>query len=129
MREALSKMSMRTVWIWLLGTVAVLVTGVFAYQLDIFHRDVEKVDTGKNVPLSIVVTAAATRDITRSLTVSGVLIARDEIMVGPQADGVRLEAYYVDVGDQVKAGDVLARLDRDTLATRLVQNVSQIAKA
>lgn len=113
-------------WRWLLGIAIFLAAGGYVYQFH-FIRDANSAQ--RNKPVSTVVAVAVEREIMRSLAVSGILVARDEIMVGPQIDGVRLEAYFVDVGNRVKAGDVLARLDRAMLETQLVQNASQLAKA
>ena len=78
---------------------------------------------------SITVARATRRQIAETLTTTGTLVARDEILVGPQIDGLRIEAYLVDIGDHVEKGQVLARLDRDMLETQAAQNLSQIARA
>ena len=80
-------------------------------------------------PPAITVAAATRREIAQTLVTTGTLVARDEILVGSQIDGLRLESYLVDVGDVVEKGQVLARLDRDMLDTELVQNDSQVARA
>lgn len=79
--------------------------------------------------ISISVASAARREIAGSISVSGTLVARDEIVVGARIEGLRLEEYLVDIGDKVEAGQVLARLDRAALDTQLERNVSEIAKA
>ncbi|WP_020179847.1 efflux RND transporter periplasmic adaptor subunit [Methylopila sp. M107] len=78
---------------------------------------------------TITVAAAVRREIAETLTTTGTLVARDEILVGAQIDGLRLESYLVDVGDRVEKGQPLARLDRDMLDTQALQNASQIARA
>lgn len=80
-------------------------------------------------PPSITVAVAGRREIAETLVTTGTLVARDEILVGAQIDGLRLEAYLVDVGDHVEKGEVLAQLDRDMIDTQLVQNASNIARA
>ncbi|MGA0532446.1 efflux RND transporter periplasmic adaptor subunit [Hansschlegelia sp. KR7-227] len=80
-------------------------------------------------PPAITVATATRREIAETLVTTGTLVARDEILVGSQIDGLRLEAYLVDVGDHVEQGQVLARLDRDMVETQLVQNDSNIARA
>ena len=44
--------------------------------------------------------------IAETLTATGTLVARDEILVGSQIEGLRLESYLVDVGDRVEKGQV-----------------------
>jgi HlyD family secretion protein len=80
-------------------------------------------------PPAITVAAATRREIAQSLATTGTLVARDEILVGAQIDGLRLESYLVEIGDRVEKGQTLARLDRDMLDTQALQNASQIARA
>jgi len=42
--------------------------------------------------------------------VSGILIARDETMVRPERQGLKVAEILADAGDTVTAGQVLARL-------------------
>ncbi|MDR4306233.1 efflux RND transporter periplasmic adaptor subunit [Chelatococcus sambhunathii] len=78
---------------------------------------------------TITVAQAIRREIAETLVTTGTLVARDEILVGAQIDGLRLEGYLVEVGDHVEKGQTLARLDRDMLETQALQNASQIARA
>lgn len=80
-------------------------------------------------PMTISVASAVRREIAQSIPVSGTLVARDEVLVGARVEGLRLEEYLVDIGDEVEAGQVLARLDRAALDTQLERNASEIAKA
>ncbi|RXF73802.1 biotin/lipoyl-binding protein, partial [Hansschlegelia zhihuaiae] len=80
-------------------------------------------------PPAITVAAAVRREIAQTLATTGTLVARDEILVGPQIDGLRLESYLVEIGDWVEKGQTLARLDRDMLETQALQNASQVARA
>lgn len=80
-------------------------------------------------PPSITVARAARREIVETLTTTGTLVARDEILVGAQIDGLRLESWLVEVGDHVEKGQTLARLDRDMLDMQALQNQSSVARA
>lgn len=75
-----------------------------------------------------VVTPRAER-LPERLLVTGSLLPREEIEVGPEIEGHRLEAVLVEVGDRVQKGQVLARLSRDVLDTQLAQNTANAAKA
>ncbi|MFD1332951.1 efflux RND transporter periplasmic adaptor subunit, partial [Methylopila musalis] len=79
--------------------------------------------------VAVTVATAARREIVQTLALTGTLAPRDEILVGAQIDGLRLEAYLVETGDRVAAGKTLARLDRDMLDVALAQNRSTVAKA
>lgn len=126
--------------IWLRGIVLVAVlaaAGGYAFRNEIGLKLGAK-DAGRAgistpppapKPPSITVVAAERREIAQTLVVTGTLVARDEILVGAQIDGLRLDEYLVDIGDTVERGQVLARLDRDMLDVQLAQNASSIAKA
>lgn len=64
-----------------------------------------------------------------TLLVTGSLLPREEIEVGPEVEGLRLEQILAEAGDRVEKGQVLARLSRDVLDTQLAQNTANAAKA
>ena len=53
---------------------------------------------------------------------TGSLVAREEILVGPEVEGLRITEVLADEGARVKKGDVLARLVADTLDAQVAQN-------
>jgi RND family efflux transporter MFP subunit len=73
--------------------------------------------------------AAQKRELVDRLTVSGTLVARDEILVAAQIEGLRIVELLADEGDTVKAGQVLARLARDTIEAQIAQSDAAISKA
>jgi len=78
---------------------------------------------------AITVTNAKRDEIVQSVVVSGSMIARDEIMVAPEIDGVVITELLAEEGDRVAAGQVLARLSRTTLEVQRSQNEAQIKRA
>ncbi|MDQ0506107.1 efflux RND transporter periplasmic adaptor subunit [Xanthobacter agilis] len=64
-----------------------------------------------------------------TLLVTGSLMPREEIEVGPEVEGLRLEDILVEAGDQVEKNQILARLSREVLDTQLAQNTASAAKA
>jgi HlyD family secretion protein len=68
-------------------------------------------------------------DFTESVVVTGTIVPRDEILVAPEVEGVRVLELAVDEGDMVKAGQVLARLSHETLDAQLAQNDANMARA
>src|SRR5260370_21095191 len=72
---------------------------------------------------------AERHSITETLAVTGSLVAREEIVVGTELDGLRFVDILADVGDRVEQGQVLARLDATMLRIQLAQNTSMIAIA
>ena len=71
--------------------------------------------TDAPLPPAVTVVRAAVRPFEDRLYVSGTLVAREEAMVGPQIDGLRITEVLADDGDRVAKGQVLARLDRSQL--------------
>ena len=64
-----------------------------------------------------------------TVMVTGTLVPRDEILVAPEIEGLRVIEVLVEEGDRVKKGQILARLVHDTLDAQLAQNGALIAKA
>lgn len=78
---------------------------------------------------SVTVTSAKIAEIVQSVVVSGSMIARDEVLVQPEVDGLSIVEILAEQGDKVAAGQVLARLSRVTLDVLKAQNEAQIGRA
>jgi RND family efflux transporter MFP subunit len=64
-----------------------------------------------------------------NVVVTGSLVPREEILIGPEIDGYRITELLADEGDVVKPGQALARLAKETLTAQLAQNTASVAKA
>jgi len=64
-----------------------------------------------------------------TVLVTGSLAAREEVLVGPEVEGLRVTEVLADEGMRVKKGEVLARLVADTLEAQLAQNDAALARA
>lgn len=64
-----------------------------------------------------------------TVLVSGSLVAREEILVAPEIEGLRVVELFADEGSKVKKGDVLARLVSEQLDAQLAQNDAALARA
>ncbi|SEG34816.1 efflux RND transporter periplasmic adaptor subunit [Bosea lathyri] len=82
-----------------------------------------------NTGPSVTVTTAKVTEIIQSVVVSGSMIARDEVQVVPEVDGLQIVEILAEEGDRVATGQVLARLSRTTLEVQKTQNDAQIARA
>lgn len=65
------------------------------------------------------------------ITVTGTIAARDSLEVGSEASGLRIEQVYVEEGDTVRRGQMLARLNTSVLEATLHEETAllRIAKA
>ena len=77
---------------------------------------------------SIRVIATTEREIIESIAATGSIMPRTQAQIGADVAGLLVEELYFDVGDTVKKGDRLARLDRSNLDLQLVQIDAQAAQ-
>jgi RND family efflux transporter MFP subunit len=77
----------------------------------------------------VTVARVAPADFTETVLATGSLVAREEILVGPEVEGLRVIEVLADEGARVKKGDVLARLVSDTLDAQLAQNDAALARS
>lgn len=80
-------------------------------------------------PIAVTVAKVEPAALVETVLVTGSLVPREEILVGPEVEGLRVLEVLADEGDTVKKGQVLARLVSDTIETQLVQNEAVMAKA
>lgn len=75
--------------------------------------------TAQGLPVTLV--PADTREVERAIVVSGPVSAWEEMQLGVEVSGVRVTRLNVDVGEAVRAGQVLLELDARTLDSELAQ--------
>src|ERR1700735_2487500 len=80
-------------------------------------------------PPAITVVPAVQREFVDRLFVSGTLVAREEAQVAARIDGLAIVELDAEDGDRVKAGQVLARLDRSQLDALMAQNDAATKRA
>ena len=79
--------------------------------------------------ISVTVVPATTEELIESVMVNGTLVAREEILVGPEIEGLRVTEVLADEGDRVRKGQVLARLVSATLEAQVAQNDAGLARS
>ena len=84
--------------------------------------------TAPNVQTSVSVVRVAPHAFVETLSLSGSLVPREEILIGPEIEGLRVLDVLVDEGAEVKQGQVLARLVTATLDAQLAQNEAALAR-
>lgn len=114
------------------GSMALVVTGhldVTSIAKLVQHEPKPSEAAPAPLPPAVTVAYAERTELIETVLVTGTLVARDEILVAPEVEGLRVLNLNVDVGDSVRKGDVLATLVRETLEAQLAQNDAAIARA
>lgn len=70
---------------------------------------------------AVSVTTVKCASFVETILVTGSLSARDEVLVAPQIEGLRIQTVDAEEGDRIKAGQLLARLDRSALEAQQQQ--------
>lgn len=78
---------------------------------------------------SVTVVAADRANLGEKLQLNGTFVAREEVLVSAEIDGVAIVELLAEEGDTVAAGQVLARLDRQSLEVQRAQNEAQQGRA
>lgn len=79
--------------------------------------------------LKVTLVHAKQASISDDINASGTIAAREEVLLGVELTGVRVNAVLVEVGEHVKAGQVLLRLDDRTLQVESIQTRAQVKQA
>lgn len=77
---------------------------------------------------TVSVVTAATGEVAEQIIVTGTLVPREEVLVTPEIDGQGVSEILVEVGDHVDKGQILAKLNRDTLDVQIAQFKAQLAQ-
>ncbi|MSR00488.1 MAG: efflux RND transporter periplasmic adaptor subunit [Gammaproteobacteria bacterium] len=79
--------------------------------------------------LTVTVTQAVSRQVERQVVASGSVAAWQEASLGVELTGIRVARVLVEVGAQVRAGQVLVELDKRTLEVQARQSDASLAQA
>ncbi len=78
---------------------------------------------------AVSVVRVAPADFVETVLVTGSLVAREEITVAPEVEGLKVLDIRVDQGDEVKKGQVLATLVTEALEAQIAQNEASLARS
>lgn len=121
---------MRPAYKTLLLISIAFVSGTIAIATMSYNSKSAKIGENKvAVPPSVTVITVGTQNIQSRIAVTGTIVPREEILIGSEAEGLRIISVSADEGDLVKKGDVLALLSADILDAQLAQNRASIAQA
>jgi macrolide-specific efflux system membrane fusion protein len=114
MRSRLTRLATKR-WVWLLGAAALVLITIAVF------------DWRGGTNESAYTTATVGRgDIEETVTALGNLQPRDYVDVGAQATG-QLRKLYVDIGNSVKQGQLLAEIDPQVASAKVEQDVGNLA--
>jgi HlyD family secretion protein len=126
-------MNTRKSMLWLLGAAIV---GFAAYKGGLTEKLQHTATAPAAAPSESTVKAPAVSvvrvqqsDFAETVLVTGSLVPREEIMVAPQVEGLKVMKINADQGDRVKKGDVLAVLVSETLDAQMAQNDASLARS
>ncbi len=79
--------------------------------------------------MTVTVEPVRNETITRSVLATGSIHPWQEVVIGPEVGGYRVSAVLVDVGDNVKQGQVLVRLSSDLLQAEVASRRAAVRSA
>jgi RND family efflux transporter MFP subunit len=109
--------------------VSVAAIGIAAAGLAARHEKAEAKAPAPVASLTVGVINPETASFSRTIAATGTIGARDELVIGSDASGVRLLEVLVDVGAAVRKGQLLARADDAQLQAQLAQQVAMVKQA
>jgi len=112
---AFSRSTKRQVWFGAFGVALLLALGWVATQ------------SGPLAPIQVTVAEVTKGEVSPALFGVGTVEAQRAYLIGPTAAG-RVKRVLVDVGDVVKAGQLLAEMEPVDLDTRVAASVSSVAR-
>ena len=78
---------------------------------------------------TVTVEPAAVTEVQRRVPLSGTLVARAEVQVYPQVEGLEITTLGAEAGDRVEKGQELARLSDATVRAQLAQAEAELQRA
>jgi RND family efflux transporter MFP subunit len=99
------------------------------FALSVRAADAPAASAAPKAALTVALTTPQSGTLPQSLAANGSVSAWQEVVIGAETQGLRLLEVHVQIGDRVKKGQVLARLQSDTLAADLAATKAGIAEA
>jgi RND family efflux transporter MFP subunit len=104
--------------IWVAVVVGIAIVGLLGWRLT-QSLAVKKSVTNKVAIPTVSVTQVGVSTVPTTIEIIGTINARYDMPIGVEGDGGRVSAIYVEAGDHVKRGQLLARLDVSVLTPQV----------
>jgi HlyD family secretion protein len=115
---------------WVLGSVLLAIAVLLCLRLTQTFA-AKRAITNKGAIAVVTVTEAGHSGVPTTVSIIGTIGARYDTPIGVEGDGGRVSAIYVEAGDHVKRGQLLARLDSSVLEPQVanLQAALDLARA
>ena len=115
--------------LWLLGAVVVAILAVIVLLAVRLTQVLGVKSVTKDAVPTVSVTQAGVSTVPTTVSIIGTIAARYDMPIGVEGDGGRVAAIYVEAGDHVKRGQVLARLNVAVLEPQVVNLEAALEQA
>ncbi|MEN9490140.1 MAG: hypothetical protein RJA63_589 [Pseudomonadota bacterium] len=129
MKTPMTITSPRRIRLALMATASIVLLGGLAYSLSSTAADKAVPAAPAKAALTVSTTQPTQVDWPVLLTANGSIAAWQEAVVGTEIGGLRLAEVLVNVGDKVQKGQLIARLQSETVDAELAQTRAALAEA
>jgi RND family efflux transporter MFP subunit len=109
--------------------VAVLAAGAFFFAGSAAKKPAATVAPTAKPALTVSLISLRAEEWPQVLPANGNVVAWQEAVIGPEISNYRITEVLVQVGDQVRKGQALARIASDTVASELAEAQASVAEA
>jgi HlyD family secretion protein len=113
--------------VWLIASVAVVLVALLALRLT--QALTVKSPVGQKTIPTVSVTSVGVSTVPATVSIIGTIGARYDMPIGVEGDGGRVAAIYVEAGDHVKQGQVLAHLNISVLEPQVANLEAALEEA
>jgi HlyD family secretion protein len=108
---------------WAIGLIAIGLLSLSLPAYYLYSRSQNQLDTIESLTVPV-----AAKDLTVRITASGVVQPVRRVNLSPKTQG-RLAELYVEQGDRVEAGQVIARMESEEIEAQLLQAEARLARS
>lgn len=110
--------------------VAAIILAIIAYKIFAGGgEDAADANAASSQAPAITVIVPGKQEVVRTINATGTVAARRELPIGVVGEGGRVTQVYIDAGDWVKAGQVMARIDRSVQTQQIARLEASVASA